>query len=692
MPFRPLFYLPQYHRKMKHILLIFFLLLSLTLAAQQRPKVAVVLSGGGAKGMAHIGALKVIEKAGIPVDYVVGTSMGAIVGGLYSIGYTPEQLDSLVNIQDWKFLLSDAPNPKDVLLDDRLQSERYVFSIPFTLRAAKVRDAGIIKGTNLARLFSALTDAYPDSVNFNRLPIPFACVSENLVNGNEVVFHQGILATAMRSSMSIPGVFSPIYLNGMVLVDGGLVNNYPVDVARKMGADLVIGVDVQSPLRTASELSSVKDIFGQIINLQGEKKYRENLRHTNVLIKVDVKDYSAASFEKEAIDTMIVRGERAARDNWDKLLALKAEMGLSKDYQPRRPGPAAVPTPMQIKQVPVDPQIAAPTKRENKINVGIRFDTEELAALLANTDFYFGKKKDSHVSLTARLGKRSLAQVGYNYEWSPGWQTGLSYQFDYDDIDIYKEGRRSLNLTFTHHLIHAAVMRDWNKVQISAGLEFNNYRYHDLLSIGTVPGVMFKNESLFSYFAGMMFNSLNGRSVPTKGMSWALTYHLYTDNFLQYKDNNPISTFYMQWQGCFSLTKKFAVIPSLHGRLLTGGGDSYTFAVSNLIGGSVAGRYMPQQIPFVGINRAEFAEATLFVAGLQLRQQIVKKQYITVAGNYGRTAGKLNDLFDSPHSHDLAGVGVGYMYNSLFGPFEVQLNWSNRTKKLGWYAGFGFVF
>lgn len=642
--------------------------------------------------MAHIGALKIIEKAGIPIDYVVGTSMGAIVGGLYSIGYTPEQLDSLVNVQDWKFLLSDAPNPKDVLLDDRLQSERYVISIPFTLHAAEVRDAGIIKGTNLARLFSALTDAYSDSVDFNRLPIPFACVSENLVNGNEVVFHQGILATAMRSSMSIPGVFSPIYLNGMVLVDGGLVNNYPVDVARKMGADLIIGVDVQSPLRTASELSSVKDIFGQIINLQGEKKYQENLRHTNVLIKVDVKDYSAASFNKEAIDTLIVRGERAATDNWDKLLALKSEMGLSKDYQPHRPGPARIPDPAQIKEVPVDPQLAAPTKRQNKINVGIRFDTEELAALLANTDFYFGKKKDSHVSLTARLGKRSLAQVGYNYEWSPGWQTGLSYQFDYDDIDIYKDGRRSLNLTFTHHLVHAGVMRDWNKVQVSAGMEFNNYRYHDLLSISSVPGVMFKNESLVSYFVGMMFNSLNGRSVPTKGMSWALTYNLYTDNFLQYKDNNPISAFYMQWQGCFSLTKKFAVIPSVHGRLLTGGGDSYTFAVSNLIGGSVAGRYMPQQIPFVGINRAEFAAATLFVAGLQLRQQIVKKQYITVTGNYGRTAGKLNDLFDSPYSHDLAGVGVGYMYNSLFGPFEVQLNWSNRTKKLGWYAGFGFVF
>ena len=153
--------------------------------------------------------------------------MGAIVGGLYSIGYTPQQLDSMVNAQNWKFLLSDAPNPKDVLLDDRLKSERYVLSIPFSLKSAAVSDAGIIKGKNLARLFSTLTEGYQDSVDFSRLPIPFACVSENLVNGSEVVFHEGILATAMRSSMSIPGVFAPVDLDGMVLVDGGMVNNYP---------------------------------------------------------------------------------------------------------------------------------------------------------------------------------------------------------------------------------------------------------------------------------------------------------------------------------------------------------------------------------------------------------------------------------------------------------------------------------
>lgn len=677
---------------MKRRLLLGLLFLPWLLWAQDRPKVAVVLSGGGAKGAAHIGALKVIEKAGIPIDYVVGTSMGSIVGGLYSIGYTPQQLDSMVTVQNWKFVLSDAPNPKDLLLDDRLKSERYVLSVPYSFKVANVIDAGLIKGKNIARLFSVLTNEYPDSVHFDRLPIPFACVSENLVNGTEVIFHKGILATAMRSSMSIPGVFAPVYLDGMVLVDGGMVNNYPVDVALAMGADIVIGVDVQSPLLDASQLNSLKDIFGQIINLQGEKKYLENLRKTNLYIKVDVNGYSAASFNTEAIDTLIVRGEQAAMDNWDKLLNLKKELGLSASYQPHRPGPYPVPTAKESKNIPVDPQIAATTARENKLNIGFRFDTEELAALQANTVYYLGKQQESQLSLTARLGKRVMAQLGYNYQWGRGWLAGLTYQFDYKDINIYNEGKRTLDLTFTHQLISAGVAKDWHKIQVNAGVEFENYRYHDMLSLEPVDAVLFKNESLFTYYAGLMFNNLNGRSVPTSGMSWNVAYKLYTDNFFQYKNNNPISAFEAHWKGCYTPTSHFTVIPSVAGRVLLGGHDDYTFAISNLLGGVIPGRYMPQQIPFAGINRAEMASSTLIIAGLQLRQRILKNQYLLLMGNYGRSSEQMHTLFSGNQSYDLVGAGIGYMYNSIIGPVEIQLNWSNQTKSVGWYAGIGFVF
>ena len=207
----------------------------------QRKKVGLVLSGGGAKGMAHIGALKVIEEAGIPIDYVVGTSMGSIIGGLYSIGYTPEQMDSMVRKQDWAFLLSDKIPRSEMNLMERESDEKYVISVPFSKSSIKEVAGGVIKGQNIANLFSELTLGYHNKIDFNKLPTPFACVSEDLVTGEEYVFHKGVLATAMRASMAIPGVFTPVRLDSMVLIDGGVTNNYPVNIARQMGADVIIG-------------------------------------------------------------------------------------------------------------------------------------------------------------------------------------------------------------------------------------------------------------------------------------------------------------------------------------------------------------------------------------------------------------------------------------------------------------------
>ena len=180
---------------MKHFLILLFGLIIYTSHVEasdkipQRKKVGLVLSGGGAKGMAHIGVLKIIEEVGIPVDYVVGTSMGSIIGGLYAIGYTPEQMDSMVRNQDWSFLLSDRILRKDMNMMEREADEKYVISVPFSKTAIQNVTGGLIKGQNIANLFSELTLGYHDSINFSKLPIPYACVSENIVKGEEYVFH-----------------------------------------------------------------------------------------------------------------------------------------------------------------------------------------------------------------------------------------------------------------------------------------------------------------------------------------------------------------------------------------------------------------------------------------------------------------------------------------------------------------------
>ena len=301
-----------------------------------RKKVGLVLSGGGAKGMAHIGAIKVIEEAGIPVDYVVGTSMGSIIGDLYAIGHTPEQMDSMVRHQDWGYLLSDQISRKDMNLMEREMDEKFVISVPFSKPAIQDVTGGLIKGQNIADLFSELTLGYHDSLDFNKLPIPFACVAENIAKGEEYDFHSGVLSTAMRASMAIPGVFTPVRLDSMVLIDGGVVNNYPVNVAKQMGADVIIGVDVQSSLKPANELENAGAILGQLIDLMGQENYLKNLKETDVHIKVNVKGYSAASFSKNAVDSLIHRGLIAAEEQKDALMKLKREIGLPEDYRPER--------------------------------------------------------------------------------------------------------------------------------------------------------------------------------------------------------------------------------------------------------------------------------------------------------------------------------------------------------------------
>ena len=186
--------------------------------APKRKKVGVVLSGGGAKGMAHIGVLKVLERAGIPVDVITGTSMGSIIGGLYAIGYNANSLDSVVRKQDWSFVITDKEDLRNQSLSDLRKEYTYVFSTGISFsKKKKSSEGGIIQGKNLAVLFGQLCTGYTDSLDFSKdLPIPFACVATNIIDNTEVDFHSGRLPQAMRASMAIPAAFAPVRLGDML--------------------------------------------------------------------------------------------------------------------------------------------------------------------------------------------------------------------------------------------------------------------------------------------------------------------------------------------------------------------------------------------------------------------------------------------------------------------------------------------
>ena len=308
-----------------------------TLCAQQndsanagRKKVAVVLSGGGAKGMAHIGALKILEKAGIPIDIVTGTSMGSIIGGLYAIGYNANSLDSMVRVQDWSYVITDKEDLTNQSLSDRQKQYTYLYSTGLMFGKRDTNAGGIIRGKNLAELFQQLCTGYTDSLDFTHdLRIPFACVATNIIDNSEIDFHSGRLPQAMRASMAIPAAFSPVRKGDMVLVDGGLKNNYPADIARQMGADIIIGVTVQGPPKTADDIGGAMSIIGQIVDVNCKNKYEENLAITDLHLQVDTRGYGAASFSHAAIDTLIRRGEEEAMRHWNEIIALKKRIGIA---------------------------------------------------------------------------------------------------------------------------------------------------------------------------------------------------------------------------------------------------------------------------------------------------------------------------------------------------------------------------
>ena len=298
-------------------LLLFLLFCSLpfSVSAQStehsRPRVGVVLSGGGAKGVAHIGVLRALEEAHVPIDYIAGTSMGAIVGGLYAMGYTTAELDTLVRTQDWEFLLSDKTPRRQLSPVQRERAERYVLSIPLS-RSARPELTGLVRGRNLGNLLARLTVGYHDSISFDQLPIPFACVATNLANGDEIVFRNGIPATAIRASMAIPGAFTPVIWQGKTLVDGGMVNNFPVDVARKMGADIVIGSTVQRTFADTMETGGLQAVIHQLISIASRRKFEDNIRNCDIHIRVNPKGVSTMDFTAASIDTMLRRGYQAA--------------------------------------------------------------------------------------------------------------------------------------------------------------------------------------------------------------------------------------------------------------------------------------------------------------------------------------------------------------------------------------------
>lgn len=331
---------------MFRVLCFMCLLLPFTSFADPRPSTGLVLSGGAARGLAHIGVLKALEEQGVQIDAIAGTSMGAVIGGLYAAGYSVEELEKLALGLDWQQVLSDDPPREDIPFRRKQDDRDFLVKRKLSFRddGSLGLPLGVIQGQNLALLLERLLVHASDTRDFDRLPIPFRAVATDIANDKKVIFRSGHLPQAIRASMSIPAVFAPVEIDGRLLVDGGMVDNIPMDVARDMGVDRLIVVDIGTPLQPREQLLTVVDVLNQSITMMTRRNSEAQLatlRREDLLIQPMLAAFGSADFERA--QQLIDAGYRATDALQVRLASMRRESGgnialsLARSSEPRTP-------------------------------------------------------------------------------------------------------------------------------------------------------------------------------------------------------------------------------------------------------------------------------------------------------------------------------------------------------------------
>jgi len=301
------------------LIVIFFLPKLVQADNGDRPSVGLVLSGGGAKGIAHIGILKMLDSLQIPVDYIAGTSMGGIIGALYAIGYSGSEIEAMAMGQNWQGLFSDLPPRKLLSYLEKEDDSRFQINLGID-GFTPVAPSGFIQGQKISLLLSSFTRTAEYIKNFDDFYIPYRCVASDLVSGKEVVLSSGSISKAMRATMSIPTIFAPVEWGDSLLVDGATLNNLPVDVAHNMGAEFIIAVDVGDFNKDRKELKSMLNVLEQTFNLPLMDRIHKHQKMSNILIVPKTENFSSSDFSNKSLQGILNVGKEAAREN---LAALK---------------------------------------------------------------------------------------------------------------------------------------------------------------------------------------------------------------------------------------------------------------------------------------------------------------------------------------------------------------------------------
>ncbi|MBP1664584.1 MAG: hypothetical protein H6Q19_1724 [Bacteroidetes bacterium] len=726
----------------KYLIFLLAMLFFLSPASGQRKKVGVVLMGGGAKGFAHVGALKVLEEAGIPIDYIAGTSMGAIVGGLYSIGYDSHTLDSLIHKQDWMHLLTDDVYRYNLTGAEREKAQTYIVSINYEKQGIKL-PSGIVDGQNILNLLLDLTTGYHDELNFRKLPIPFSCVAADVKSGKEVVLNSGSLPVAMRSSMAIPGFFSPVKLDSMLLIDGGILNNYPVDVVRKMGADIVIGISFEKDeKKVEKDMGSILELTHDFENFLGKEKFDQNLKNTDLPIRVNLGKYSIASFQMDEIDSIMRIGEATARKKWDELTELKKQLDISdNNLTPYIHNPYIGLDTLSIRSVhveglspedeqlvlnririqpkisradlqnsisslygtnlfskvhyrlentrpPYDLVLEVEKKNIRNLNIGVRFDTEELASVLVNTSIRLKTTLNSTFGVTARLNRNPYLLVDYSLNRSVLHKGSVKIKTSKNDIYIYDLGKLAYNIGYYQNSLKVNLSEFYfYNVKLQLGTNFDYFYYLYELRNSGQPSLNLESKPYISYSLNGTYDNLNSSYYPTKGMYINFNYTVTTNKFFRLDDQKPMQDLSFTLIKPVKLNKQMTLTPNVSGRIIVS--DTVPFIYSNLVGGQWNNHYVNQQISLEGLQGMEIFRKTVVKTQVNFKYDFNKNNSLQFVLNY--TMHNDNPL-EILKGRSYFGGTLGYTYSTLAGPIIFRLNYSDRTRKFYPYLSVGYYF
>lgn len=712
------------------LLLAIVCLLVTAADTQARPRVGLALSGGGAKGFAHIGVIQVLEENGIPVDYVTGTSMGSIVGGLYAIGYPSEDIERIALETDWSSLFSDHIPRRDRSIEQKNLEDRYLVALPIVDGGIGL-PRGLVAGQKVSRLLDRLTLSVHDVTDFSAFPRPFRCVATDIETGEAVVLDRGFLPEAMRASMAIPTVFTPVEIDGRLLVDGMLVRNFPVLDVIDMGADVVIGVDVGAPLAKSEELTSFLSILGQAVNLLGAASTTHQRELCNILVTPAVGDISPLDFSSTA--ETIAAGRAAAEAVLPQLRELAARLGPVEDAEPGTAPEAPSDFVLQgivleglegvelevveagfglevgttasiddveravghmfstgffervgyqLEKVPDGRtlRVFAVEKNVNYFRFGLRYDSDEELSAIFNLLYRNKLGQSSILNIDAIVGAHNHLIINHIIHPALRRRLALQTRLGYTDefIDLYVGNDRVAQLDLKSAYGEFLVGNTFSdRMALGVGIRGEWMDVVSALSTIELPGA---EQDLFALVGALRYDSLDRTHFPTSGIAF-LTRHEYSES--TWGSDARFSRHYADFKFFAPLVGKTTLLGHLVAGTTTGDDipPSYLFILGGIDTPVLLLERQATRASFLGLYSRQLLGRHVQFAQAGLQFQMSRRTLLLLRGNVGTTYGGADfDLQNVTYSHGY-GATLGVM--TPLGPLELTGSYGSAETLIG---------